>query len=160
MIFRWHGRSISQHRIVEQTFGSRLIAPADLITLMGLAQRTYVDDFGKAFEATSKIWSADFGIAQVDNNAIIESLRDEQPLIVCNVSHMMALVGVSYIESHWGDRSIREAWVADPMVSGVATAGMGERTLAQGFRYLLQSMQAALAARDQKRPVKRDAKRR
>lgn len=136
MIFRWHGKFISQRSVVEQTFGRLISAPADLQTLLESGNRTYIDDNGRSFVAESKVWSADVGVAQIDNRSTIASLRAERPLVVCNLHHMMALVGVNYTEHSLGSIVVNEAWVADPMLRGSVTEGMGERTLAPGFRYL------------------------
>ncbi|HYI31531.1 MAG TPA: papain-like cysteine protease family protein [Bradyrhizobium sp.] len=134
MICGWHGRAVHHHNIVRQTFGGIVNAPADPITLINSVNRLYVDDQGKQFSLSSRVWSVLHGIANLDNAGIIQELSANRPLVVCNMSHMMVLVGVS---APAGTMNINQGWVADPAVNGVVTAGIpGLEALAPGFRYL------------------------
>jgi hypothetical protein len=131
MIFRWHGKSISQSSIVSQTFGGPVVTTANPLVLINAVNRDYRDDLGRRFRVRSRVWGPDYGLAQIDNRTVIESLRRERPLVVCNLSHMMALVGVNFVQGPMG-LQIRQAWVADPMLVGQVSPD-----LAAGFRYLL-----------------------
>lgn len=134
MICTWHKRNISQESIVRQTFGVQANLPADPITMIQALNRSYISDDGIIFKITPQIWSALHGIADLNNSVIIQELKDNRPLVVCNLSHMMALVGVSF---GMGSVSINQAWVADPAIDGVVTGGIpGLEQLAPGFRYL------------------------
>ncbi|WP_093236306.1 papain-like cysteine protease family protein [Sinorhizobium sp. NFACC03] len=134
MICDWHGRTISQQDIVQQCFGGIVNAPADPFTLISSVNRSYVDVNGDSFSVGSQIWSVLHGLAQLNNFGIIQQLSLDKPLVVCNLSHMMVLVGVSYPR---GTYAITEAWVADPAFVGSVTQGIpGLAPLAPGFRYL------------------------
>lgn len=137
MIFRWHGRDISQRTIVEQTFGSPLNVPASPIVLAQSINRSYSDQNGKTFNVRSKIWSPDFGVQQINNHDIIKELHNERPMVVCNLTHMMVLVGVNYNRFGSGAVSVNQAWVVDPMLVGDVTSSMGNAKLPPGFRYLM-----------------------
>lgn len=134
MICQWYGHPISFPNIVQQTFGSLVNLPADPITLINSVNRSYVDDTGRPLTLNSAVWSVLNGVANVDNNMIIRELAANRPLVVCNMSHMMVLVGVSFPQ---GTSQINQAWVADPAFSGPVTTGIqGLQPLAPGFRYL------------------------
>lgn len=131
MIFRWHGRSISQESIVVQTFGTAAVVQANPIVLINAINRTYRDDSGAAFQVRARVWGPDYQMAQIDNGTLINSLSRDRPLVVCNMSHMMVLIGMNYLRYPNGMVEVRQAWVADPMLIGQVT-----NDLAPGFRYL------------------------
>ncbi|WP_312403737.1 papain-like cysteine protease family protein [Rhizobium sp.] len=134
MICDWHGRKISQESIVKQCFGAMVNAPADPLTLISSVNQSYVDINGDFFSIQSHIWSVLHGVVQLDDAEIIRQLSADNPLVICNLSHMMVLIGVSYPR---GTVSIREAWVADPQLSGIIVPSNPARTpLRSGFRYL------------------------
>jgi len=134
MICDWHGRTISQASIVSQCFGGIVNAPADPFTLISSVNRTYIDSHGDSFSIGSQVWSVLHGVAHLNNVGIIQQLSGDRPLVVCNLSHMMALIGVSYPR---GSYTIGEAWVADPALPIAIPTGIpGRAPLAKGFRYL------------------------
>ena len=128
MIFEWHGRNVTQSSIVQQTFGSVVNAPADPITLINSVNRSYIDNSGNLFHVSSDLFSSIHGFNNVNNDDIIDDLRNDFPLVVCNLSHMMVLIGVSYLP---GTSMIDQAWVADPQLDHQVAP-----TLPRGFRYL------------------------
>ena len=114
MIFRWNGIGISQENIVAQTYGGIIPTTIDPYTLMTATRRRYVDDYGGPFDVRSQVFSAEFGIQTLDNRDIVRELRSESPLVICNASHMMVLIGAVYRDT-WSDvPEILSAWVADP----------------------------------------------
>ena len=132
MIFRWHGKRISQTSIVEQTYGAAIPTTIDPFSLVDATKRSYYDDDGERFSVRSRIFSADFGYSQLDNCDIIRSLRTENPLIICNMSHMMVLIGATYNANvPCSVPNIAQAWVADPFPSPHWAPDMGP-----GFRDL------------------------
>lgn len=134
MICKWHHRQISMQNIVQQTFGAPVNAPANPVVLINSVDRTYVDDFNNSMTLQAKIWSVIHGQAMINNADVINELSNDRPLVICNASHMMVLVGVSYSP---GTVNINQAWVADPAFSGSVTHGIpGLPPLAPGFRYL------------------------
>jgi hypothetical protein len=135
MIFRWHGKMISQEDIVLQTFGRLVDAPADPLTLLNAVSRSYRTRQG-GFHVHSKVWAPDFGIDQLNNLDLISALRANRPMVVCNASHMMVLIGVNYLQAPNGAIQVRQAWVADPFLMGSVTEHMGSARLPAGFRYL------------------------
>lgn len=135
MICNWHGCRMDQSSVVRQCFGAYVNAPADPFTLINSINRSYIDDAGRSFTLSSKVWSVLHGVTNLNNLGIIGELKQRKPLVVCNTSHMMALVGVSYLRANG---EIYEAWVADPAVYGPVTHGIpGMQPLASGFRYLM-----------------------
>jgi hypothetical protein len=135
MICFAHGYQISQPSIVRQTFGAVVNMPADPITLINSVNRDYVDDMGRSFSLNSNVWSQIHGLSNTNNAAAMQQLAAEKPLVVCNKSHMMVLIGMSYLIYPNGAQQVQSAWVADPMVTGVTPSGNLEQ-LAPGFRYL------------------------
>jgi hypothetical protein len=134
MICQWHGKQIDQIDVVRQTFGGVVNALADPMTLINAVNRSYTEQNGQQFTIQSNVWSVLHGMANVNNAGIIQELDANRPLVVCNTSHMMALVGVSYPQ---GTFTINQAWVSDPAFSGSVTNGIpGLPSLAPGFRYL------------------------
>ena len=131
MIFRWYGKNISQKNIVLQTFGAVVALPADPFVLVNSIKKSYTDDSGNIFQVNSEIWSQDFNIYQLDNYSLINELSAEHPMIVCNSSHMMVLIGVCYFRPQFGPLQLIQAWVADPFLSGQVTPD-----LPSGYRYL------------------------
>ena len=113
MIFAWHGVRISQENIVKQTYGAAIPTALDPISLVRNAHTSYIDNSGDQFSVNSRIFSADFGILQLDNGDIVDELENENPLIICNSSHMMVLIGVEYIQEY-SLPTIIAGWVADP----------------------------------------------
>jgi hypothetical protein len=132
MIFRWHGKVVDQRSIVQQTFGAQVDYALDPLLLMRSVRRAYVDGNGNSFSVTSRIYSADFGLGEITNCDIISELANERPLVICNLSHMMVLIGVDYRpESHCTMPNIVSAWVADPHPYAEFSRDMG-----RGFRDL------------------------
>jgi len=136
MIFRWHRRPISQVNIVTQTFGAPLNVPANPIVLINSVNRSYVDDGGRPFRVRARVWGPDYGANQIDNSTIIGSLTDNRPLVVCNMSHMMVLIGFQYLQQGAFIQPVN-AWVADPFLVGSLPPAPGQSPLPPGFRYLL-----------------------
>lgn len=132
MIFDWHGYSISQDRIVAQTFGAVVNLPADPFVLINSVNRQYIDNFGDPFSVDSLVYSVDFGVAQIDNRDLVASLSAERPMVYCNNSHMMVLIGAGYWDV--GFPQVFSAWVADPWPGAQFAPDMGP-----GFRDLSQA---------------------
>ena len=135
MIFAWYGKQISQSHLVAQTYGAAIPTTIDPHKLLRATNGYYHDDHGDRFTVRSRIFSADFGISQLTNCDIIESLRNERPLVICNQSHMMVLIGVTYDRrSDCELPNISAAWVADPYPQTLWAPDMGP-----GFRDLPRS---------------------
>ncbi len=132
MIFAWHGRQVSQKHLVTQTYGAAIPTTIDPLRLLRATNRGYYDDYREPFSVRSRIFSADLGVSQLNNCDIIGSLRNERPLVICNQSHMMVLIGVRYYpEVSCQLRNIDAAWVADPYPHQFWAEDMGP-----GFRDL------------------------
>lgn len=132
MIFAWHGKYVSQTHLVTQTYGAAIPTTIDPLTLLRATNRGYLDDHGRPFNVHSRIFAPDFGISNLSNCDIISSLRRERPLVICNRSHMMVLIGATYDQRQSCEGpNIRAAWVADPYPQPFWPADMGP-----GFRDL------------------------
>lgn len=135
MIFRWHGKEVDQRAIVEQTLGAQWDTALDPLLLMQSVRREYSDRRGTPFFVTSRIYSADFGFGEITNCDIIMELRNERPLVICNLTHMMVLIGVDYRPQYdCTTPNIVSAWVADPHPFAQHAYDMGP-----GFRDLRSS---------------------
>jgi hypothetical protein len=135
MIFGWHGRHVSQRSIVEQTFGASFDVALNPFLLMRAVRRDYLSDRGSRFRVSSRVYSADAGRMDINNCDIIRELSRERPLVVCNHTHMMVLIGVDYLrDMPCTAMNIANAWVADPhpLAPYARDMGPGFRDLTQG----------------------------
>ena len=124
-MFKCHGVNVSQYNIVQQT--CRAIIPRTLgpFILIRNTHTVYHDDNGIPFHIESRIFSADFGIVEIDNNNIIYELEAGNPLIICNMSHIMVLIGLDYVPSTFASPQILSAWAADPVPHSFGAPDMG-----------------------------------
>ncbi len=132
MVFAWYGKRVSQRDLVTQTYGAAIPTALDPFSLLQATNRDYRDHAGRPFRVRSRIFAPDFGVSQLTNCDIIRSLHREKPLVICNLSHMMVLIGVTYDGRVSCEQpNIIAAWVADPFPQPFWAPDMGP-----GFRDL------------------------
>ena len=128
MIFAGNGYYIDQQDIARQTFTKDEIEklgstvghgdvqdPFDLMNSM--KHREYIDQSENVFSVRLTYFGADLGTATRNAKIIIRQMDNEIPMVYCSDSHMMALIGVSYIERpDVPYPQLTGGWVADPFV--------------------------------------------
>lgn len=104
MLFKVYGHNVSQETIVETTYGQLVNLPAvDTAQIVALTNRDWVDDDGEEFTARLvAAYDARYNFGNINNAMIIEALRNEEPLVYCNQSHMMLLTALAYSPTPMG----------------------------------------------------------
>lgn len=106
-IFNYYGHSISQTRIVKETFGTIANWPAQPSQILAALNRTWIDDYGNYFIVYGTSYDADYVTAAQD-------LAYGYPLIIGTMGHAMVLTALSYYRNYQGQGSIQTATVRDP----------------------------------------------
>jgi hypothetical protein len=98
MLFRVYGYHLSQETIVQTAYGRLVNLPAyDTSQIVSLTSRNWVDDNGVKFRSRLvAAYDARYQHASINNAMIIDALRNEEPLVYCNKSHMMLLTAIAY----------------------------------------------------------------
>jgi len=109
MIFRYYGHTISQPRIVKETWGKIDNVPGTVDQILNDLSRTWTDDDGGTFQASCDAYDANPMTAAQD-------LANNEPLLVCALGHAMVLTALTYAAnpSAPGGASVIEATVRDP----------------------------------------------
>lgn len=143
MVLAGNGYYIDQHEIARQTFTKKEITklgstaghgdvqnPFDLMSAM--EGKKYIDQAENTFSIRLKYFGADFGTATNNANTVIRQFNNEIPMIYCSTTHMMALIGVSYVTRKDVDHpQLTGGWVGDPFIADQPVSD-----LAPGFRDL------------------------
>ncbi|MFZ6184141.1 hypothetical protein [Nannocystis pusilla] len=124
MIFGYYGHIVSQHRIVQECYGSIINMPAQPHTILGALNRPWIDDAGNHFSAISGN-----GISVPELMA--QDLAADCPLILGTQGHAMVMTAIKYgapwVATPWGPRlgptQVMSATVRDPW------PGRGKRIL-------------------------------
>ena len=143
MVLAGNGYYIDQHEIARQTFTKEEITklaaaagygdvqnPFDLMNSM--EGKKYIDQAENAFSVRLRYFGADLGTATRNAKIIINQLDNEIPMVYCSDSHMMALIGVSYVtRKDVPYPQLTGGWVGDPFIDV-----QPESDLEPGFRDL------------------------
>lgn len=115
MIFARHGHPIDQQTIVTQTLGGLACQSApNTLTIARDLSRTWVDNNGVTFSSiVTAAYDPANGITNLSNQAMLDELTYDRPLLYCNRHHAMVLVVVDYLETQMGP-NIRAGAVLDP----------------------------------------------
>lgn len=115
MIFSHYGHPMNQVRIVAETFGGVACAPApNTWVIANMFSRSWVDDNGVPFQSQiNAAFDPANGVTNLDNRGVIEELRNNRPLIHCNINHAMVLVVANFFATPAGP-DVREVGVLDP----------------------------------------------
>ncbi len=110
MIFRYYGYSVSQTRIMQETWGSVANMPAEPIQILHALNRDWVDDTGKPFRSFADS-------LPVDPIAASQDLSNNIPLLIETQGHAMVLTALVYDRVPDGDGQVIKAIVRDPWPS-------------------------------------------
>ena len=115
-IFGFYGHPVAQERIVQTVYGRLENFPAYTASeIAALVNRDWIDDNGRRFRA--KLTAAyDFhaGVAAINNAAIIENLKQNHPILICNTQHCMVLTAVDFIQSSVIGAGVFDPWPLSP----------------------------------------------
>ncbi|MBL8328638.1 MAG: hypothetical protein JNJ71_07275 [Rubrivivax sp.] len=116
MVFRYYGYSVSQRRIVEETFGQAVNLPGTAGQIMDNLNRDWEDDRGREFSVTADVYSVNVATAADD-------LANDMPLIVGTMGHAIVLTSLDLLRDVYGRIQVGAAVVRDPW------PGRGRRVL-------------------------------
>lgn len=115
MLFASSDYYVDQTTIVRTAYGRVVNLPAfSARVIAALSNRDWVDEDGNEF--SSRLVAAyDFyaGVAAINDAMILESLSQEQPMVVCNRSHAMLAIGATFRDTQFGPQ-ILDVAVFDP----------------------------------------------
>lgn len=106
MIFAYYGFSISQPRIVYETWGNIVNMPAQPIDIIRDLNKVWIDDRGRRFVARS--------IVAGNPQMAAQELSMNRPLIIGALGHAMVLSALTYRRNKRGSGFVMEAVVRDP----------------------------------------------
>lgn len=123
-LFAYHGHPVSQSRVVTDAYGTPVNMPAVAgIVMARQLNRQWTDDFNVRFTArVNGLYDADAGILGLTNAQIVNTLANDNPLVIGARSHAMVLTAVTYYETIAGPNVVA-AEVFDPW------PGVGMRAL-------------------------------
>jgi hypothetical protein len=112
MIFQYYGHSVSQERIVQETWGKIENLPGSNQQILSDLSRDWTDDDDIEFHTSCDAMSANPVTAAQD-------LAGNRPLIVCSLGHAMVLTALTYVldPSAPGGGQVTSATVRDPWPS-------------------------------------------
>lgn len=116
-IFKYNGHSIDQDVIARTMFGTLACRPSGGTKVLdAVLSREWTDDGGAAFTATIKgLYDPLNGIRDLDNNDILSEMKHDNPMLYCNKTHAMVIVGIDYQKDNDGDLiQIDQVHMADP----------------------------------------------
>jgi hypothetical protein len=128
MVLKYNGCEISQEKIVQETYGGLVNAPAQPITILRQLDRNWTSDDGEIYRVAPRIYNTPQTAAQ--------SLEANKPMIIGTMKHAMVLTELQYTINQYGVR-IDRAVVNDPL--------RGPRDLTSPEWYGLQSQYGGLA---------------
>lgn len=115
MAFAHYGYSVSQARIVEETYGFVGNIPA--VTGYAISknlQRDWKDDSGQEFSVEIEgLYDFDARLFGITDSQIVAALDDERPLILGTQSHAVLFTAVQYVPTPVGPKIV-DLRVADP----------------------------------------------
>lgn len=116
MVFRYYGYSVSQERIVRETWGQIVNLPGQPDQILQNLNRLWKDDFGRVFSVSGDVYSAEPVTAAQD-------LSNDMPLIIGTMGHAMVLTSLEYFRDQYARGQVTKAIVRDPW------PGRGRRVL-------------------------------
>src|SRR5262249_6979295 len=125
-VFRYYGYAVPQARIVTDTFGQLVNAPAVGPQIAAATHRQWVDDRGPRFAARCEVlWDSGLNVTRPD--AVAQSAQElalGHPLIIGATGHAMVLTAMAFARDARGNGQPTQAIVRDPW------PGRGRRQLA------------------------------
>lgn len=100
-LFAYHGHPVSQSRIVTEAYGAPVNMPAVAGVVMARQlNRQWTDEYGMRFTARiNGLYDADAGILGLTNAQIVNTLANDNPLVIGARSHAMVLTAVTYYDT-------------------------------------------------------------
>ena len=97
-VFSYYGHPVSQEKIVQRLYGTTVNFPArSAMEIAALVNTEWVDDAGKRFRAVlTAAYDAYAGVNMMNNNYLINQLRQNRPILMCNTHHCMVVTLVDY----------------------------------------------------------------
>jgi hypothetical protein len=125
MVFQYYGHSVSQERIVQETWGGIVNMPGQPEQIVSDLNRQWKDDNGRRFTARGDVYSVTAGTAAQD-------LEANYPLIIGSMGHAMVLTDLVYVRNFQGQGQVQQAVVRDPW------PGRGRRVLSAQEWFAIQ----------------------
>jgi hypothetical protein len=125
MVFRYYGFTVSQQRIVSETWGGIVNMPGGPDQILEDLNRSWKDDDDNKFTANGESYDANPITASQD-------LAQDMPLIIGSMGHAMVLTSLVYLRDATGRGSVQAAIVRDPW------PGRGRRVLTPQEWYAAQ----------------------
>ncbi len=116
-IFGYNGHPIDQDTIAQRVFGTLQCRPAGTTSVLNaVLSGSWVDMTGKKFTATiTGLYDPANHVVAIDNNDIVSEMQDDSPMLYCNETHAMVVVGIEYRKDSTGSLiAIDDVRVADP----------------------------------------------
>jgi hypothetical protein len=115
-IFRYHGHEVAQARIVAETFGRLVNAPAFGPQIAAATNRPWIDESGREFGSECEVlWDSAFHVRRPDAPAqAARELAEGNPLIIGSTGHAMVLTAMTFARDQAGNGQPTEAIVRDP----------------------------------------------
>lgn len=116
-IFKYHDHPIDQDVIAQTVFKSLACRPSGNTTVLdAVLNHEWTDDNGDKFTARiSGLYDPLNGVAEMDNDDIVSEMKNDRPVLYCNRSHAMVIVGLDYRKGLGGTTiAIDQVHVADP----------------------------------------------
>src|SRR5207245_1216658 len=107
MVFRYNDLNISQGKIVQEVFGSRVNRPGAPEEILRALNRTWTDARGDDYQVEGDTYSVTPATAAQD-------LAADFPLIIGTLGHAMVLTAVNFYRDMNGNGQIVSAVVRDP----------------------------------------------
>lgn len=114
MVCRFHGYDLSQESIVKQMYGKIVDMPADDKLLTDAVNREWTSKDNRKFRIASHIFDPILGMADVQNDTIVDDLRNERPLICGSKGHATVVARVDYVHNPKGQPLVLRVHVIDP----------------------------------------------
>lgn len=116
-IFGYQGHAIDQDVIAQTVFGTLACLPSgNTKVLDAVLSHGWTDSDGDKFTATiTGLYDPLNGVTQMDNNDLIKEMVNDNPVLYCNRSHAMVIVGLDYRRDAYGNLiAVDQVHVADP----------------------------------------------
>jgi hypothetical protein len=116
-IFGYHDHSIDQDVIAQAIFHTLECKPAgNTKVLDAVLSHQWTDNDGDKFTATiTGLYDPLNGISDMDNDDIVSAMKHDKPLLYCNTTHAMVVIGLDYRKLASGELlAVDQVHVADP----------------------------------------------
>ena len=104
MLFGYYNHPVSQERIVAEAYGGVVNMPA--VSGFVIAQalnRHWTDDNGQDFDSTlTAVFDAQSGVAAINNNEIVQTISNGDPMLVGAAGHCTVATAVRYVPTMYG----------------------------------------------------------